>query len=65
MGIAFGGTPGGLRIDMYDIDADGQSIKSVVHMPLGMEKRFRGLRMNNGSLYASTDEGEIWQITAE
>ena len=65
MGIAFGGTPGGLRIDMYDIDADGQSIKSVVHMPLGMEKRFRGLRMNNGMLYASTDEGEIYQITAE
>ena len=39
MGIAFG-TPGGLRID-NDIAADGLSMKSVVHMPLGMEKRFQ------------------------
>ena len=31
MGIGFGGTPGGLRIDMYDITEDGQSINSVTH----------------------------------
>jgi len=65
MGIAFGGTPGGLRIDMYDIAADGLSMKSVVHMPLGMEKRFRGLRMGpDNALFATTDEGEVWKISA-
>ena len=30
MGIAFGGTLSGLRIDMYDNAADGLSMKSVV-----------------------------------
>jgi glucose/arabinose dehydrogenase len=66
MGIAFGGTANGLRIDMYDIAADGLSIKSVVHMPVGMEKRFRGLRMGpDSALYASTDEGDIYRITAK
>jgi len=65
MGIAFGGTPGGLRIDMYDIAADGLSMKSVVHMPVGMEKRFRGLRMGPGNaLYATTDEGDVFKIMA-
>ena len=65
MGIAFGGTPGGLRIDMYDIAADGMSMKSVVHMPVGMEKRFRGLRMGPGNaLYATTDEGDVFRIEA-
>ena len=65
MGIAFGGTPGGLRIDMYDIAADGLSMKSVVHMPLGMEKRFRGLSMGpDNALFATTDEGEVWKISA-
>jgi len=65
MGIGFGDTPTGLRIDMYDITKDGKSIKSVVHMPVGMSKRFRGLVMGPGNaLYASTDEGEIYKITA-
>ena len=65
-GGVFGGTPGGLRIDMYDLASDGLSMKSVVHMPVGMEKRFRGLRMGPGNaLYASTDEGEIYKISAK
>ena len=65
MGIGFGDTPSGLRIDMYDIADDGQSIKTVVRMPLGMSKRFRGLVMGpDNSLYATTDEGEIYKITA-
>ena len=45
MGIGFGGTPGGLRIDMYDITEDGQSINSVIHMPVGVSDRSCGLRM--------------------
>lgn len=66
MGIAFGDTPAGSRIDIYDIADDGLSIKSVVHMPLGFSKRFRGLVMGpDNALYASTDEGEIYKITAE
>ncbi len=65
MGIGFGDTPSGLRIDMYDIADDGKSIKTVVRMPLGMSKRFRGLVMGpDNSLYATTDEGEIYKITA-
>ena len=35
-------------------------------MPLGFSKRFRGLVMGpDNALYASTDEGEIYRITAE
>ncbi len=66
MGIAFGDTPPGSRIDIIDVAADGLAIKSVVRMPLGFSKRFRGLVMGpDNALYASTDEGEIYRITAE
>ena len=69
MGIGFGDTPTGLRIDMYDITDDATSIRSVVRMPMGpvdkMSKRYRGLVMGPGNaLYACTDEGEVWKITA-
>ena len=66
MGIGFGDTPPGLRIDIIDIAADGLGIKSVVRMPLGFKKRFRGLVMGpDNALYASTDEGEIYRISGE
>jgi glucose/arabinose dehydrogenase len=66
MGIGFGGTPGGLRIDMYDIADDGQSINSVIHMPVGVSDRFRGLRMGyDNALYVTTDSGNIMKISAE
>ena len=66
MGIAFGGTPAGSRIDIINLTADGLGINSVVRMPLGFSKRFRGLVMGpDNALYASTDEGEIYRITAE
>ena len=66
MGIAFGGTPGGMRIDITDIAKDGLSVKSVIHMPVGASKRFRGLEMGPGNaLYATTDEGEIFKISAQ
>ena len=66
MGIAFGDTPPGSRIDVYDIADDGLSIKSAIQMPVGMSKRFRGLVLGpDNALYASTDEGEIYKITAK
>jgi hypothetical protein len=66
MGIGFGGTPSGLRIDMYDISEDGQSINSVIHMPVGVQDRFRGLEMGyDNNLYATTDSGNIMKISAD
>ncbi|MDA0238103.1 MAG: PQQ-dependent sugar dehydrogenase [Proteobacteria bacterium] len=65
MGIAFGGTPVGMRLDVYDIAKDGQSIKSVIHLPVE-QKRYRGVTLGpDGALYANTDEGEIYKITAK
>ena len=65
-GIGFGGTPSGLRIDMYDISDDGLSMKSVIHMPVGVSKRFRGLRMGyDNALYVTTDSGNIMKVSAE
>jgi len=66
MGIGFGGTPGGLRIDMYDLTEDGTSINSVIHMPVGVSDRFRGLEMgSDNALYVTTDSGNIMKISAE
>jgi glucose/arabinose dehydrogenase len=66
MGIGFGGTPSGLRIDMYDISDDGKSINSVIHMPVGVSDRFRGLEMGyDNALYATTDSGNIMKISAD
>jgi glucose/arabinose dehydrogenase len=66
MGIGFGGTPSGLRIDMYDISEDGTSINSVIHMPVGVQDRFRGLEMgSDNALYATTDSGNIMKISAD
>ena len=65
MGIAFGGTPAGMRLDVYDVAQDGQSIKSVIHLPVET-KRYRGVTMGpDGAIYANTDEGEIYKITAK
>jgi len=65
MGIAFGDTPAGSRIDIVDIADNGLSVKSVIHMPMGMSNRYRGLVLGpDGALYVSTDEGGIHKITA-
>ena len=54
-----------MRIDVIDINKDGKAIKSVIQMPTGLTKRFRGLRLGpDGALYAAVDEGEIYKITA-
>jgi glucose/arabinose dehydrogenase len=65
MGIAFGDTPAGSRIDIMDIADNGLSMKSVIHMPVGMTERFRGLVMGpDNALYISTDSGGIYKATA-
>lgn len=66
MGIAFGDTPAGARIDVIDLTADGTSVHGVITMPLGISERFRGVTMGpDGALYAAVDEGNIYKITAE
>ena len=42
------------------------SIGSVIHMPVGVSDRFRGLRMgSDNALYVTTDSGNIMKISAE
>ena len=66
MGIGFGGTPPGKRVDMISITPDGLGVNSIVRMPLGFSKRFRGLVMGpDNALYVAVDEGEIYKVTAE
>ena len=66
MGIGFGGTPSGMRIDVVDIAKMANQLKSVIHIPTGLTKKFRGLRLGpDGTPYAAVDEGEILGITAE
>ncbi len=65
MGIGFGATPPGSRIDVYDLADDGMSIKGAIIMPTGITTRYRGLAMGpDNALYAATDDGFIFQITA-
>jgi glucose/arabinose dehydrogenase len=63
MGIGFGGTPVGQRIDILDIADDGMSA-DVMSMPLPMQPgRFRSVVLGpDGMLYAAMDEGEIYRI---
>ena len=65
MGIGFGDTPAGQRMDMISINSDGLGINGITRMPLGFSKRFRGLVMGpDNALYVSVDEGEIYKVTA-
>lgn len=65
MGIGFGDTPPGSRIDLIELKDDGVSVGEVIEMPLPMEKgRFRSVVQGpDGSLYAAVDEGKIHKIT--
>lgn len=66
MGIGFGGTPAGQRVDIININPDGLGINNITRMPLGFSKRFRGLAMGpDNALYIAVDEGEIYRVTAE
>jgi glucose/arabinose dehydrogenase len=64
MGIGFGGTPVGQRIDLIDLAEDGLSVHDVSEMPLPMGSgRFRSLVLGpDGNLYAAIDEGDIYRI---
>ncbi len=65
MGIGFGGTPLGQRIDVVHLTEDGTEVMDVTEMTLPMEPgRFRSLVLGpDGSLYAAIDEGMIHKIT--
>lgn len=67
MGIGFGGTPVGQRINLIDIGEDGLSVNDVSEMPLPMDAaRFRSLVQGpDGDLYTAVDEGFIYRITPE
>ncbi len=66
MGIGFGDTPIGSRIDMISLTDDGMGINTITRMPLGFSERFRGLAMGpDNALYVATDEGTIYKVTAE
>lgn len=65
MGIGFGGTPFGQRIDVMQLSENGTELLNVTEMDLPMETgRFRSLVSGpDGSLYAAIDEGMIHKIT--
>lgn len=67
MGIGFGGTPIGQRIDVITLTEDGTEVVDVTEMTLPGDMRagrFRSLVMGpDGSLYAAVDEGEIHKLT--
>jgi aldose sugar dehydrogenase len=65
MGIGFGGTPIGQRIDVIEFSADGTSVVDVTEMTLPMEAgRFRSVVLGpDGSLYTAVDEGTIHKLT--
>ncbi|MEM1361603.1 MAG: PQQ-dependent sugar dehydrogenase [Pseudomonadota bacterium] len=67
MGIGFGGTPIGQRIDIFILDDEDHSVVDVMEMtlPEGMEAgRFRSVVLGpEGSLYTATDEGMIHKLT--
>lgn len=65
MGIGFGGTPVGQRIDVVDLSKDGMMAKDVTSISLPMPAgRFRSVVQGpDGSLYAAVDEGTIYKLT--
>ena len=66
LGIGFGDTPPGKRIDLISLTDDGLGINGIVRMPLGFSERFRGLAMGpDNALYVSVDEGKIYRVTAQ
>ncbi len=65
MGIGFGGTPIGQRIDVIQFNDDNTDVEDVTEMTLPMEPgRFRSVVMGpDGSLYTAIDEGIIYKLT--
>jgi aldose sugar dehydrogenase len=65
MGIGFGGTPIGQRIDVIHFNEDNTDVEDVTEMTLPMAPgRFRTVVMGpDGSLYTAIDEGTIYKLT--
>lgn len=67
LGIGFGGTPIGQRIDVIELrNEDGKlSVEDVTELTLPIESaRFRSLVLGpDGSLYTAVDEGDIYKLT--
>lgn len=65
MGIGFGGTPIGQRIDVIELNEAGTEVVDVTEMTLPMEAgRFRSLVLGpDGSLYAAVDQGQIHKLS--
>ncbi|MDW7746498.1 PQQ-dependent sugar dehydrogenase [Halomonas sp.] len=67
MGIGFGGTGVGQRINLIDLHESGEAVTDVseMHLPMG-PARFRSLVQGpDGDLYTAVDEGEIYRISPE
>ncbi|MDJ0946458.1 MAG: PQQ-dependent sugar dehydrogenase [Kiloniellales bacterium] len=64
MGIGFGGTAVGMRIDVIDLAKDGKSVKDVTSMSLPMAAgRFRSVVQGpDGALYTAVDQGDIHKL---
>ncbi|MEM8796514.1 MAG: PQQ-dependent sugar dehydrogenase [Pseudomonadota bacterium] len=65
LGIGFGGTPIGQRIDVLQFNDTGTDLAAVSTMELPMDSgRFRSVVMGpDGSLYTAIDEGVIYKLT--
>lgn len=65
MGIGFGGTAVGMRIDVIDLADDGMSVNDVTAVSLPMAAgRFRSVVQGpDGSLYTAVDGGDIYKLT--
>ncbi|MBX2805367.1 MAG: PQQ-dependent sugar dehydrogenase [Hyphomicrobiales bacterium] len=65
MGIGFGGTPVGQRIDVIDLAEDGASVNDVTALALPMASgRFRSVVVGpEGDLYTAVDEGNIYKLS--
>lgn len=64
MGIGFGGTPIGQRIDVIEFNRDATEVVDVTEMTLPMEPgRFRSVVQGpDGALYTAVDEGMIHRL---
>lgn len=66
MGIGFGGTPIGQRVDIIEFNDGGTEVVDFTEMTLPMESgRFRALyQAPDGSLYTAVDGGVIYKVTS-
>ncbi len=65
MGIGFGGTPVGHRIDVINLAKDGTSVTDVTTVSLPMAAgRFRSVVLGpDNALYAAVDQGDIYKLS--